>query len=129
MAKGIVVGDALIITSEVTFEDWKLVKKYRPEALVLRDEEKNEYFRVGVGSGDVSQFGVEWGGETHDERKLATITLAIDGCGTPEEIKADLAEDIGVILLNINKVEEKIPEVLDEIKAERDKILEAITIQ
>ena len=130
MAKAKVLGDALVITSTQKLEDLKMILKYRPEALVLKDEDGDEYFRVGVSdnSGIIGTYGAEFGGETHDADKKATITLMIDGSGTPEEIKADIAEDIGLVLLNIEKVEEKIPEVLNEIKAERDRILEHITV-
>ena len=130
MAKAKVLGDALVITSTQKLEDLELVKKYRPETLVLKDEDGDEYFRVGVsnGSGTIGTYGAEFGGETHDAEKKATITLMIDGNGTPEEIKADIAEDIGLVLLNIEKVEEKIPAILSEIKAERDRILEHISV-
>lgn len=130
MANVNVLGDALVITSVVSLEDLKTVGKYRPEALVLKDDNGDEYFAIGTtcGYGSVNKYGAEFGGETHDEGKKATITLLVDGNGTPEEIKADIAEDIGVQLLNINKIEEKIPEVLAEIKAERDRILECISI-
>ena len=130
MAKAKILGNALVITSKIPYADLLMVQKYRPEALVLKDEEKKEYFRVGItpGKGTIGTYGAEFGGETHDADKLATITLLIDGSGEPEEIKKDIAEDIGLVLLNIGKVEEGIPAALNEIKAERDKILDCISI-
>ena len=130
MAKVTIVGDALVITSTIKLEDYKKVKANRPEALKLKDDDGNTFFAVGVseGIGAINEWSIEFSGETHDEHKYATLTCNIDGGGTVEEIKNDVAEDIGVALINLAKIEEMIPGVLAEIKAERDKVLECISV-
>ena len=54
MAKIMVAGDAVVVTSDMKLEDIKLVKKYRPEALTLFEgegEEKEPVFKIGIGDG------------------------------------------------------------------------------
>lgn len=130
MAKIVVAGNSLVVVSAVKLEDLKLVNKYRPEALVLKggEDNKEEIFRVGVtecGAGEIGKFGVFFGGETHDEEKFATVTICNAGIADKEEI----ADKYGAALMNLNKVEELIPSVLEVIGAEKDAIMAGITVQ
>jgi hypothetical protein len=59
--------------------DLEAVKKYRPSALALVDEESKETtFKVGIGgASSVNDHGVSFSGVSNDEAKLATATLPI----------------------------------------------------
>lgn len=132
MAKITIVGEAVVITSALKLEDIKTLSKYRPQALVLKGGEdgKEPIFRIAAtdkSKGSINKYGAEFGGETHDDKKLATITLV---CGNTDggDIREKVAEDIGTAILDLNKLEAALPAVLEEIKAEKTAVLENITI-
>ena len=132
MAKITIVGNAVVITSTLKLEEIYRVKKYRPDALTLKGGEdgKEPIFCIGVGSvGKINQYGAEFDGETHDERKLATITLLLDGFGETEDLKEFIADGIGAWVATLGKLEAQIPAVLEEIDAERAEIMANITVQ
>lgn len=132
MAKIIIAGDAVVVVSSVKMEDLKTVKKYRPKALRLMGGEdgKEQVFAVGVassGTGKVSKIGVEFAKETHDENKFACVTLELPPVGN-QDIKDVVADEIGPAVALLNKIEDTIPGVLEEIKAEKEAILGNITV-
>lgn len=130
MAKITIAGDAVVITSAMKLEDIKNVKKYRPDALVLKGGEdgKEPIFRLGVcsGAGSISKYGAEFGSETHDDEKKAVMTLICD-CHDGD-IKEVVADTIGAYVLNLNKLEATLPGVLEEIAAEKEQILSNISV-
>jgi len=132
MAKVTIVGEAIVITSELTLDDIQTVGKYRPDALVLMggEDDKDAVFCIGTTNrnpGSIGRFSAEFGGETHDENKFATITL-LNNAGDVDDIREAVAEELGVAILNLNKIEERVPAVLAEIAAEKAAILANITV-
>jgi len=132
MANVRVVGDACVITSVLKKEDILKVQKYRPEALVLHGGEdgKEELFRIAATdrhAGKISTYGAEFGGESRDENQYATITMMISGFD--DNLLDGLADAFGPALLKLNKLEETIPGILEEIDAEKAEILSNITIE
>ena len=130
MAKIVIAGEAVVITSAMKLEDIRKIAKYRPDALTLKGGEdgKEPIFRIGAcaGAGKINKYGAEFGGETHDDAKLATITLVnVDLNG---DIREAVVDEIGTAILSLNKLEETLPAVLDEIDEEKAAILENITI-
>lgn len=59
MAKIVIAGDAVVVTSAIKLEDLRNIKKYRPAALILKGGEdgKEPIFAVDVtnGNGDINQ--------------------------------------------------------------------------
>ncbi len=132
MSKITISGEAVVVTSSVKLEDYEKVAKYRPDALVLKGGEdgKEPIFRVGVvrsGAGSIGKYGAEFATATHDDEKLACITMLFTG-SSDADIKETVADEIGAAVLNLNKLEATIPAVLSEIKAEKDRILASITV-
>ena len=131
MARITIVGQAIVVTSSLALEDIKTVAKYRPEALTLYggEDDKEPVFKLGVtsGTGAIGKYGAEFGTETRDEEKLAVMTLILDS-EAGEDPKEYVADKLGGALMNLNALEEKLPSVIEEIAAERTKILEAITV-
>ena len=130
MAKITIAGEAVVITSALKREDIELLEKYRPDALILKGGEdgKKPIFRIATttGAGDINKYGACFGGETHDEAKLATITMMSGVVG--EDIREAVAEKVGTAILNLNKLEATLPEVLDEISAEKSAIMDNIQV-
>lgn len=132
MAKITIAGDAVVITSTKTLEDIKTLEKYAPKALKLyetdEDGTKEEIFCVGSApsGGSLGTYGASFGGTTHDDAKLATITLCIPS--NVADAKEYVAEKYGVALLNLNKVEEQFDAALEDIRARKATVMENITV-
>lgn len=126
MAKVTMLGQAVVITSAVKLEDIKLIKKYRPEALSLYEgegAEKVPVFTIGAtkAGNDINKIGAEFSHANEDG--YAQITLYSESAD-----KEEIADLIGRPLLKLNKLEETLAGVIDEIAAEKAAILENITV-
>ena len=129
MAKITIAGNSFVVTSAVEMSDLEAVKKYRPAALALADEDTKEvYFKVGInhGNSSVTDFGVTFGGVTNDDEKLATATIQIPS--EIEDAKEYVLDKAGLAIANLDKIEAAIKAALDEIKVERNSIAERITV-
>ena len=123
MSKTTIAGNSYVITSDIPAADLETVKKYRPTALTLINEETKEtYFRVGIASGtsSLNDHGISFGGVTNDERRLATATLSIPP--EVEDAKQYVLDKAGTALANLNKIETGITGALKDIKAEHEAI-------
>lgn len=130
MAKIKVIGEAAVVVSQLKLDEIKKVAKYRPDALTLRadDEKKSPIFKIGVSSnrmGEIGAFGASFGAADGDGFAVITVApLALDG----EDVKEAVAEKIGPAILHLNKLEESLPGVIDEINGEHDDILANIEV-
>ena len=130
MANIIIAGDAVVVKSTLTLDDIRTVATYRPKALVLKGGEdgKEPVFAIGVtnGEGSINSVGASFGRESHDDKKNAIITLsAQDATG---DITDWVADRLGAALVNLSKLEATIPDVLNEIAAEKAAIKSSITV-
>ena len=130
MSKTVIAGDDVVITSALKLEDIKTIEKYRPKALVLMGGEdgKEPVFAIGTtpGAGNINAVGASFGAETHDDSKLACITLFLTG--VTGDVKDWVADRLGAAIINLNKLEEKLPAVLEEIAAEKATVMSNITV-
>lgn len=131
MAKIIVAGEAVVITSSMKLTDLETIKKYNPKALVLMGGEdgKEPVFCIGVNrgkTGSINQFSVDFGAETRDDKKLATMTLMTSG--VTGDVKEFVADKYGAALMLLNKLEATLPAALEAIAADKKAILENITV-
>lgn len=128
MAKIKVLGQAVVVTSSIKLEDIKKVKKYRPDALILKGGEdgKEQIFALGVGEGSVNKYGASFNRETRDNDKLATMTLTTSYDG--EDIQEHVADELGEALVKLRAIEEKFPAIIAEVDAERAAIMADITV-
>jgi hypothetical protein len=128
-----VVGEAVVITSNLLLDDIKAVEKYRPEKLRLKGgtDGTEVVFVVGVASnarGSLNSVGAEFGNIPQDDTGYATITIdrpRVGGMGTKEAV----AERIGTAIIDINKMEAILPAVIEEITAEKNAIMANISVQ
>ena len=127
MAKVTIAGNSYVVTSGIAMEDLEAVKKYRPSALAITDEETKEtLFKAGIGTNSVSDFGISFGGVSNDDAKLATATLPIPS--DTEDAKEYVLDKVGLALSNLNKVEVNAKAALEEIRTERTAIAENIEV-
>ena len=131
MAKVKVVGNAIVVTSELKLEDLKLVQKYRPEALILYGGKEGDepIFRISTeGNAGINEFGATFVDESRDGQKLATITASFAYDGEAEKLKELIAEELGGALMNIGKLERKLPAIIREINEQKESVVSQIEI-
>lgn len=132
MARITVAGESVVVTSAITLEDYRMIAKYRPDKLVLKggDDGKEPIFAVGVATnprGSINKMGAEFGSEAHDGTGKATITFDLPQ--TDGDVKEAVAEKVGAAIIHLNKLEEILPDVVNEIAAEKAAVLENISVQ
>lgn len=130
MAKITITGRAVVITSAMKLNDLKTIKKYRPNALTLYEGEgegKEPVFAIGVGQGfgNIGKYGAEFGHTNSDGYAQITMCCDVDTSG---DIKEYVAENVGCAILQLNKLEEMLPDVIREIEAEKASIMDNITV-
>lgn len=128
MAKIVIAGQAVVVTSALALEDIKKVKKYRPDALILKGGEdgKEPIFALGVGNDGINKFGASFCQETREDEKKATLTMTTTYDG--DKIEDFVADELGAAIINLNKLEEKLPDVIAEIDAEKATIMSNISV-
>lgn len=131
--KAEVKGNALIITSSMKAEDLLKIKKAKPEALALTEENdgvKSMVFFIDVALGGEPRVEPEFivfDGTTHDEEKYATATILLRGeIGDPRETVAEL---FGQELMKLRRLEATLPEVLENVQVEHAALLECISAE
>lgn len=132
MARITVAGESVVVTSAITLENYRMIAKYRPAKLVLKggDDGKEPIFAVGVATnprGSINKVGAEFGSEAHDGTGRATITFDLPQ--TDGDVKEAVAEKVGAAIIYLNKLEETLPDVVNEIAAEKTAVLENISVQ
>lgn len=127
MAKVVITANKLVVQSEYKLSEIRSVEKHNPSALVLKDEDKKEFFKVAstTGEGSVGKFGISFGSESATSGKaIAEVTL-------PEGLTdvADwAAEEYGTIISNLIKVEANVKSALETIVSDKQKAKGFITV-
>lgn len=130
MAKVTIMGNALVVTSAIKFEDIKTLAKYRPAALTLKGGEdgKEPVFQIRTGTkGEISTYGAIFTGEARDGSGLAVLTMGFPYDG--DNVKGAVADKIGTGLANLNKLEATLDSALEGVKEEREAIIRNIEVQ
>lgn len=131
MAKVTIAGNAVVITSGVKLADLATIKKYRPKALRLMGGENNkeELFVVDVCSGTnggLNSNGAVFCNATHDEAKMACITISLNG--VQGDVREFVSDKYGEALIHLNALEAKLPDVLKEITEQKAAIMQNISV-
>lgn len=131
MAKIKVLGTALVMESSMKIEDVKKVAKYAPETLKILDEDGDVEFMVKVASpgtaGSINDFVVAFADTTTSAEGKAQVTLAINVWdGT--DLKEMIADEFGTALVKLQEIESKFPAIVAKVQADREAVLENITI-
>ena len=119
-------GDAFVLTSTIKEEEMALLKKNKPDALKIKDEDGNDVFCVGYNTGrpSISAFGITFGGTTRDENKNLTLTCPIPaGTVSAKEYVADIVNGVKA---NVEKIEKKVATDYTKVSEARKKLLDEI---
>lgn len=119
MSKVKIIDNVFVVTSSLTNEMVTKLSKHAPEALAIYDEDKNEVFKIGVGTrGSISRYGIEFNGTT----KAGKICLVVNEKLTKEEI----AEKYGSVLVDLKAVEENATNAFTSVSADLAEIASTI---
>lgn len=89
----------IVINTKLTKEAILKLARHVPNALVLRDEEGNEVFKVGFGEKpSVSHYGVIFDKEDSEGKALVTIQRTMEN--------KEIAEEYAAILANLKEIED-----------------------
>lgn len=128
MAKILIAGNACVVTSDFTMEQLRRLKKYSADSLVLRKDDKKDgdpIFMLDVGSkGCVSAAGIVFDGETHDDKKLACLTMNIPA-GT-SDVNKWVMDNIGSAIIKLRQLEGKLTGALKSVDDEEKAILASV---
>lgn len=134
MSKITIAGDAVAITSANTLEELKTISKYRPKALRLMGGEDGKELQFAIlvregAAGSINANGATFGRTANDGSGKACITVMLpDDISVKSDVKEYVADAFGGAVMNLNKLEETLPAVLSEIKADKDKVMAGITV-
>lgn len=131
MAKIKVVGTAVVIETTMKLEEIKKVLKYKPEALKVFNEDDEIDFMVKVAdegsAGSLNNYVAAFANTTTNVDGKAQITLAMNVWGD-SDLKELIADEFGIALVKLGEVEKTFAAVVAQVTAEREAILENITI-
>lgn len=129
MSKITISGNALVVKSSLKLADLKDVKKFRPEALNLMGGEDGKELLFSIffedGCGCLGSRGACFSNTT-DADGSATITMIVQDFGANK--KTFVSENFGGAIVKLNSLEESIPAVLEEIKAQKESVESSITV-
>lgn len=129
MARITLAGDAVVVTSALTLEELRKIKKYKGNALTLYGGADGDepLFRITVDQEVcLGKLGAGFMSETHDEAKKAVMTIVLEN--VVGDIKEFVADTFGEAITKLNALEATLPAVLVQIDAEKAAIMSQIEI-
>lgn len=124
-AKGVIAGNAFVVTSTAKLEDLKTIKKLRPKALELYEgtgSDKQLVFAVGLtekSAGHLNENGATFSPCTS---KNGCATITYNFTGACDNMAAEVEDKFGLALLRLNQIEKTFAAVLEDIKADSEAI-------
>lgn len=127
--KAKVVGNTFVLTSVVKVDDIKLLSKYNPEALIVRDENKKEIFRISYveGKSSIAPFGVTFGTASLDGNGYAQVTKELVGANA-NNVKETVADIVAPAQAYLQALEQTIPEAVAKVRETRQNLMDTIDI-
>lgn len=126
-AEARLIANSFIVTSAIDYDDLKKIQDVRPKALRLYDEEDkdNLLFAIKVtkdesNPGSLSRNGAVFAKSIGDK---ATIDMCSDAKSADQ-----VYEQFGAALIYLNKLEEKLGPVIEEINGEIEAVKAAVTV-
>lgn len=117
MAKIKVLGDTIQLTSDITAEEFDRVKRFAPEALIMKDADTgDEVFGISRGDAFVSKYGVCFC-SVDNEGKLfmTTNNVVTDHSDREAELKA-VKEFYAPIMAKLGTIEAHLKNVMAELE-------------
>ena len=129
MSKVKIVGNAVVITSDLKVEEILKVKKFTKSGLKLRDEKGNEIFAIDYcpgANGNTSEHGIVYSEVNAEGYAQVSLLMAEDV--KPEDRMNVLLDDYAIALGNLNTLETYIREAATELNSTVENIKNAIEV-
>lgn len=128
MANVKIVGNAVILTSDLTVEEIAKVKKFTKNGLKLKDEKGNDIFEIAYtpGMSSISDYGINYG-EVNAEGH-AQATLMLDELIAAEKRLDVVLDNYAIAFGNIKTLETYIREAATEVNSTVEAIKESIEV-
>lgn len=128
MANVKIVGNAVVLTSDLTVEEIAKVKKFTKNGLKLKDEKGNDIFEIAhtPGMSSISDYGINYG-EVNAEG-YAQATLMLDESIAAEKRLDVVLDNYAIALGNIKALETYIREAATEVNSTVEAIKESIEV-
>ena len=129
MAKLKAFGDTLMIQSSITTDDYEATERHKPDALKLKDENKEDIFVVSVGAASVSKYGISFCSHNTKGCLFMTTENVVQGGHTDlEEEKKMIEDNYASIIANLIKVEKQVEEAKAEIAQTVESVSDSIEL-
>lgn len=89
----------IVFNTSLTKEAIEKLQKHNPSALKIQDENGNDIFAIGFGSGSITEYGVNFDKVDSEGKAL----ISVQATKTNEEI----ADEYAKILIKVKEIEEK----------------------
>lgn len=128
MANVKIVGNAVVLTSELKAEELSTVKKFTKDGLKLKDEKGNEIFAIAYtpGCSAISDYGVNYG-EVNAEG-YAQATFVMDENVKAEDRMATVLDNYAIAIGNLKTLETYIREAVTGITKTVEEIKDSIEV-
>lgn len=129
MSKVKIVGNAVVITSDLKVEEILKVKKFTKSGLTLKDEKGNDIFAIDYcpgANGSISEHGVVYAETNAEDYAQLSLLLA-------EDVKAEdrmdvILDNYAIALGNLKTLETYIREAATELNATVENIKDGIEV-
>ena len=128
MANVKIIGNAMVLTSDLKVEELNTVKKYTKDGLKLKDEKGNEIFSIACtpGHSSISSYGVSYGEENAEG--YAQASLVLDESIKAEERMATVLDNYAIAIGNLKTLETYIREAYTGINKTVEEIKDSIEV-
>jgi hypothetical protein len=121
-----VISGIAVFTSTILTADLETLATVTPEALVVKNEEKEIDFKVATGTtGSIGTYGITF--DKTDASGYASTSVSV-GDLEPDKIKGFIAEKYGKALAKMNAFEATAPEKIEAAKNALSTAMDSITI-
>ena len=122
MAKVKFAGRAIVVSSRCTVSQLREIAKYKPEALVKKEDEK-EVYRLSLGTEAFGTKFATFSDNKTDSTQPATLTILVE---PGIDAKEHFDDKYGSALLNLIEMEESLTHVISTIAGLKAKIATCI---
>ena len=130
MAKVIIAGNSVVIKSEVSLEDLKMIQRFAPDTLKKKDKDGNEIYGVcfaSKGCGNLTKYGPTFDAMADMDGK-AIITIPFPDCSKSYDKKEYAADQYAQYMADLNDMELAVLESADTIRKNRDDFMRSIGV-
>lgn len=126
MAKLSTMGDSIQLKSAITMDEFKSIRRYKPEALTLVNEAKEPYFTVTVGDASASKYGVAFANTDDQGCLFLTMMNPVSDHSDRVAERQLLIDKFALIMCNLKEVEANVKAAMEETKGIAESVEDSI---